>query len=269
MEIIRFSFFGLMFVLLLSATVVSADARDQFQQAVSLSKQGDWKQAVKLFQQVASEQPDWPEPKNNLAVALLKLGQVEQARQTLEQAVISQASFKVAQANRQRLYDHLAANAYEKALGNSGSLQLPNLQLLDSIQQATVQPVQQSVVTDPVADITSLIHQQLNQWSSAWSESNVDAYLACYSPRFKPFERDMDYQQWRYQRRLRLKSSQDVKISLDDIKVFVDPKGDSALVEFVQLYRSANYTDKVIKQLLLNHDNKQWLIISERVIKAL
>ena len=94
MEIIRFSLFTMVFALLLSGIVVAADVHDQFQQAISLSKQGDWKQAAKLFQQVASEQPEWPEPKNNLAVALLKLGQVEQARQVLEQAVTSQPKFQ-------------------------------------------------------------------------------------------------------------------------------------------------------------------------------
>ena len=99
MEILKFSLFGLMFAILLSGNIARADEHGLFQQAISLSKQGDWKQAAELFQQVASAQPDWPEPKNNLAVALLKLGQVEQARQILEQAVTSQASFKVAQEN--------------------------------------------------------------------------------------------------------------------------------------------------------------------------
>lgn len=258
-----------MLALLLTGTGVSADARNQFQQAVSLSKQGDWKQAAELFRQVASEQPNWPEPKNNLAIALLKLGQLEQARETLEQAVTSQPSFKVAQGNRQKLYDHLAAKAYEKALGNSSSLELPDLQLLDSIQQANVKPVPQTVVNHQLVDMDSLIHQQLNHWSSAWSGSDIDAYLACYSPRFKSFEQDMDFQQWRYQRRIRLKSAQKVEVSLDNIKLYYDQQGDTALVEFVQLYRSATYADKVIKQLLLSHDNNQWLIISERVIKAL
>lgn len=269
MEITRFSLFTIVFALLLSGIVVAADVHDQFQQAISLSKQGNWKQAAKLFQQVASEQPEWPEPKNNLAVALLKLGQVEQARQILEQAVISQPSFKVAQGNRQKLYDHLAAKSYEKALGNSGSLSLPNLELLDSIQQTTAQPVLETLDTDPVAEADTLIRQQLNLWSTAWSGSDIDAYLACYSPRFKSFEQNIDFQQWRYQRRIRLKSSRNVAINLDNIKVFFDQQANTALVEFVQSYRSVNYTDKVIKQLLLSFENKQWLITSERVIKAL
>ena len=269
MEIIKFSLFGLMFAILLSGNIARADEHGLFQQAISLSKQGDWKQAAELFQQVASAQPDWPEPKNNLAVALLKLGQVEQARQILEQAVTSQASFKVAQENRQKLYDHLAARAYEKALGNSASLELPNLQLLDSIQQVSVQPVLTAEVTETVVNADVMIRQQLDHWSSAWSAAMVDDYLACYSSRFKAFEQDIDFQQWRYQRRIRLKSARKVEISLDNIKVFLDQQGNAALVEFVQLYRSASYTDKVIKQLLMSLENNQWLITSERVIKAL
>ena len=114
-----------------------------------------------------------------------------------------------------------------------------------------------------------MIRQQLKLWSIAWSGSDVEAYLACYSPRFKSFEQNINFQQWRYQRRIRLKSSQNVAINLDNIKVFFDQQGNTALVEFVQAYRSVNYTDKVIKQLLLSFENKQWLITSERVIKAL
>lgn len=265
----RFSMFSMVLAILLSGAAVAMDVHNQFQQALVLSKQGDWKQAAKLFQQLASEQPDWPEPKNNLAVALLKLGQLEQARQNLELAVTSQSSFKVAQDNRQKLYDHLAAKAYEKALGNHSSLPPPDLQLIDSIQQATVQIAQPTAVTAAVADSDRVIRQQLGVWSGAWSEADIDAYLACYSPRFKSFDQDIDYQQWRYQRRIRLKSSKNVDISLDNIKVFLDQQGNTALVEFVQFYRSANYNDKVIKQLLLNHENNQWLITSERVIKAL
>jgi len=268
MENIRFSVFAIVLAMLLSGTALASDMHRQFQQALSLSKQGEWQQAADLFQQVAKEQPDWPEPKNNLAVALLKLGQAEQARQSLELAVTSQSSFKVAQDNRQKLYDHLAAKAYEKALGNNGDLQPPELQLIDSIQQASV-PVAQAVVVTQAADADAIIRQQLDRWSGAWSGADTESYLACYSPQFKSFDQKIDFQQWRYQRRIRLKSSKNVAISLDAIKVFLNQQGNTALVEFVQYYRSANYNDKVIKQLLLIHENNQWLITSERVIKAL
>ncbi|MFW2374499.1 MAG: tetratricopeptide repeat protein [Gammaproteobacteria bacterium] len=265
----RFSVFGMVMAMLLSATALAADLHIQFEQALSLSKQGEWQQAAELFQQLAKQQPDWPEPKNNLAVALLNLGQLEQARQSLELAVTSQSSFKVAQDNRQKLYDHLAAKAYEKALGNNGNLQPPELQLIDRIQQATVQVVEPVAVTDFTTDKDDMIRQQLDLWSGAWSKADADAYLACYSPRFKSFDQNIDLQQWRYQRRIRLKSSKNVDISLDNIKVFLDQQGNTALVEFIQFYRSAIYNDKVIKQLLLSHENDQWLITSERVIKTL
>lgn len=275
MGMIRIVLTPLMLALLLTGTAASADAYDQFQQAVKLSKQGEWTQAAELFQWVASEQSDWPEPKNNLAVVLLKLGQVEQARLALEQAIISQTSFKVAQLNRQKLYDYLAAKSYEKALGNSGELDLPRLEMLDTVQQAASSAVMPDkvehhpVVSDDTIDIDGVIRQRVSLWSKAWSGSDVDTYLSCYSPQFKPFEQNLDFNQWRYQRRIRLESSQKVSINIDNVEVYLKPKGNIALVEFVQSYVSANYTDKVIKQLLLSYENDQWLITSERVLKAL
>jgi len=113
-----------------STVRVVPDDHSLFSHAVNLSEQGKWLEAARLFTAIAARHPAWPEPKNNLAVAMLNLGKMDLAQQALEDAVGSQPSFRTAQDNRQRLYDYLAAIAYDRALGKSAQTAPPKLDLL-------------------------------------------------------------------------------------------------------------------------------------------
>ena len=64
----------------------SADLK-LFNKAVQMSTDGDWSGAEKIFRDVAQRNPGWPEPKNNLAIVLYNAGKLEQARQSLDEAV--------------------------------------------------------------------------------------------------------------------------------------------------------------------------------------
>ena len=100
-----------------------------FKQGVQLSTDGEWSNAERIFRGIAERNPSWPEPKNNLAVALYKTGKLEQSHQAFEDAVTSLPSFKTAQINRQRLYDYSATLAYNKAVGNNNKPGMPTLEL--------------------------------------------------------------------------------------------------------------------------------------------
>jgi len=146
------SFLLLLFISASYADVLPVDkkpsARELFNQAVAMSVNEDWLVAEKIFRQLSLTHPEWPEPKNNLAIVLLKLGKVEQAQQAIESAVISLPSFKVAQENRKRLYDHAAAVAYYKAVGDNGKPVFPQIQLLHKIDAPILQePV---VIEEPL-----------------------------------------------------------------------------------------------------------------------
>lgn len=262
-------------------TLVVAEAKDiredesRFKQAVQLTEQGHWSQAADIFQAIAQNNPTWPEPKNNLAIALLKMGQIEQARQALEDAVISLPSFKVAQENRKRLYDHLAAVAYEKAVGKTEPLELPEFHLLAEINviemEAAVQ-LEQSIAqvdTESTGDLLAQLSHLVHDWSQAWSRADVEQYLSFYSTAFIPADPQIDYNQWRQQRSVRLRLSQGVNISLDNIRIYFDTDQSRALAEFSQQYQSATYNDTVIKQLVLGLEEKRWQILAERVIQQL
>lgn len=280
-------FFATLVLLFSSIIAVAKDAApvddyQQFKQAVTLSQQGSWQQAAEIFAAIAERNPSWPEPKNNLAVSQLNMGQVEQAKHALESAVTSLPSFKTAQDNRQRLYDHLAAVAYSKALGIEEKQKLPALDLLTEIKLAEKpkpeQLVVEKIVEVPVTAIASddsdvdhvnKIRQGLLSWSSAWSQADTDNYLSAYSTRFQPSDQRKDYTQWRNIRRARLKSSSSTQVELENIKVYLDTDNSQALTEFIQHYKSASYQDKVLKQMHLALENGQWLILSERVIQQL
>ena len=247
------------------------DDRQLFTQAVALSAQGKWSEAATLFQQISQRQPAWPESKNNLAVALLQLGQLEQAQRALDAAVTAQASFKTAQQNRQRLYDYLAAIAYEKAMGTKNGTAMPKLELLTQLSEAEPVIIESAaVVMSPPAQTetqVNAIKQVLALWSKAWSDADINTYLAAYSREFRPSEPGSDYTQWQNSRRVRLANASNTRVRLENIRIYLDMNAQQALAEFVQYYQSASYQDKVLKQMYLTRQQDRWLILEERVIQ--
>jgi len=295
--------------LLLPAMAVAADTAQAeplsdealFARAVSLSEQQQWAEAETLYRALLKSRPQWPEPKNNLAIVLLKTGRLEQAKQMLEQAVVSSPSYRVAQTNRSQLYNYLATQAYHKALGERSELEPPTLDLIGEIHQnikLVEKPVEVIVekrvevpvkvfVEKPVIDrseftrteqvdlsaerdqqIKQQIQQQLARWSQAWSAGDYATYMQTYSSEFDPGDPTTSLAEWKNIRHAKLKYTKDTQVTLDKLRVFVEASAQYALVEFVQAYRSASYSDTVLKQLYMTKSDNNWRILSERVIKT-
>ena len=275
----KLKFFVSIILFALLSQSVLADDRDVFNRALNLSQQGQWQQAADLFAQVASRNPQWPEPKNNLAVSLINLGKITEAQQALDAAVVSRSSFSVAQTNRQRLYDYLAAQAYSKALSQKSLATPPVLDLISTLDlPATEAPpvvvaqATQAVITPPVAnhkaisqDTAITLEAFVNNWAQAWSTGSVKNYLMAYSQRFKPDE-GKSFEQWADFRRLRLQSASNTKVDVQDLHVYIDISQQQAVVEFIQGYTSSTYSDRTVKQLLLTLEGNNWRILAERVI---
>lgn len=286
-----------------STSAVAETPTDEtlFARAVSLSEQQQWEEAENLYRELLESHPQWPEPKNNLAIVLLKTGRLEQAKQMLEQAVVSSPSYRIAQANRSQLYNYLATQAYHKALGEPAELALPRLDLIMQIHQnikLIEKPVEvivekrvevpvEVIVEKPVIDrsefvrtqqvdssaernqqIQREIRQQLTRWSEAWSAGDYETYIRVYSSEFDPGEPTTSLAEWKNIRHAKLKYSKNTRVTLDRLRVFVEASAQYALVEFVQDYRSANYSDTVLKQLYMAKNDNNWRILSERVIKT-
>lgn len=276
--------FAPILLLMLVSQSALADDREVFYRALALTKQDQWQQAADLFAQVASRNPQWPEPKNNLAVSLLNLGKVTEAQQALDAAVVSRSSFSVAQNNRQRLYDYLAAQAYSKALSQKSIATPPALDLISALDLPAVETVvaappavAPAVTPPPVAakpDIKTPVSNTatvmgieafVNGWAQAWSGADVKTYLAAYSAHFNPDD-GKSIEQWADTRRVRLTTASQTRVDVQNLHIYLDASQQQAVAEFIQSYTSRTYRDRTVKQLLLSKEDNGWRILAERVI---
>lgn len=315
-----------------------------FEIAISLGQKGEWAQAEKIYRGLLARHKQWPEPRNNLAIILLYAQRVDEAKQLFEQAVVSSISFRVAQQNRSRLYEYLASQAYDKALGNDTSMAMPHFELIQKINLAVKiiekevivekiifleaenkangisENIQQGIAKENIAvdlpieampenlsenrsekeatvtesslgsgqqenlnstvkskpealnnaanKISEVIKRQLGDWSNAWSRGDFDAYIQHYADDFVPYDGAKSYRHWKNNRRLKLKFTKNVKLSIQQLQVYIEAESAFALVEFVQNYESASYHDQVLKQLYMKKQNEHWFILSERIIKT-
>lgn len=266
------------------------DDKILFEQAVELSLQSQWSQAEIIYRELIKRNKNWPEPSNNLAIILLKTNRIDEAKKTFEQAVSSSPSYKITQQNRTQLYNYLAKQAYDKVLGAESNVVLPELEFIQTINQSVkiiekkVEKIiiQKEYIETPTAplsiekvnpennkqkNISKVIEQQLLGWSRAWSQGDFERYLKIYSENFTPSDSRKTYTQWKNIRRARLRFTQGVNITIDQLRVFVEPENEYALVEFLQTYQSDSYSDKVLKQMYMHYQQGSWLILSERTIK--
>lgn len=272
--LVKFIFCLLLLPIIVYAKQAPIDDAVLFKHAVSLTEKGRWSDAAILFKNIANRHPAWPEPKNNLAIALFQLGETDQAQQAIEDAVVSLPSFKVAQFNRKQLYDHAAAIAYYKAVGGSERPQRPKLTILKNVKKASLL-ANPAVIDAGLSDeqsralIINSISKSIITWSKAWSNINIEDYLLAYSGDFIPFDSGNDYTHWRIMRRAKFQFSSSLSIKLTNMHVYLNENGKQAVAEFIQNYKSARYQDSVHKQLRLIYENERWLILSERVLKQI
>jgi tetratricopeptide (TPR) repeat protein len=273
--------------------IVTENDNELFAKAVQLSSQQQWAQAEPIYRDLIKRNSNWPEPGNNLAILLVNTERMDEAKQVIEQTVSSTPAYRIAQQNRTLLYNFLATQAYDKALGEKPNNELPELELIKSLYQPVkiiekekIIEVEKVVIvkqleeqsqlseaavatsTNDQEQINKLITQQLLGWSRAWSQGEFDSYMLAYSQNFMPSDARKTYAEWKNIRRARLKFTRGVKVEIEQIRVFVGPQGDYALVEFIQNYHSDSYNDKVLKQMYMHNKHNNWLILSERTIKT-
>jgi len=233
-----------------------------FAQAVQLSSQNLWAQAEPIYRELIQRNKEWPEPANNLAIVLFKTNRIDEARALLEQAVISSPSYRVTQNNRTHIYNYLAAQAYDKALGSNHTIMPPELEIIETIYQPVKiieieveKIVEQSerealspvvnkpntnkpdvhkpvdmpanIPSDQRESIGEQIKQRLNAWSRAWSQGDFDYYIQTYSKDFLPSDARKTFSEWKNIRRAKLKFTQSVNVDIERLRVFVEPHEDA------------------------------------------
>ena len=109
----------------------------QLLKATLLAKTGFLAQAETLLNELREKYPDRPEPLNNLAVIYAEAGDNSRAIQTLQSAFKTHPSYAQVYQNLSDMYAVLAAEAYNKALGVSGTDRGPQLVSLNQFGYPT------------------------------------------------------------------------------------------------------------------------------------
>jgi ketosteroid isomerase-like protein len=115
-----------------------------------------------------------------------------------------------------------------------------------------------SVAIDPTIEVTAL----LQQWATAWSSKDFDAYAAFYGDGFKtPQFRSKSA--WLKFRQPRVMGNEDIQVTIED--VFVDAvKNGKIDVAFVQRYTSRALKIRSVKRMVMENTADGWKIVSER-----
>ncbi len=111
--------------------------------------------------------------------------------------------------------------------------------------------------SEVVAGMAALVRQ----WAQAWSDQQVDDYLACYSRGFLP-PGNLSRETWEAQRRQRITRPRFVKLSVEFLESeFID--GGRGWIRFRQSYWSNTFSDTVTKKLELILEDGEWKILQE------
>ncbi|WP_127478214.1 tetratricopeptide repeat protein [Sulfurivermis fontis] len=106
----------------------------------------------------------------------------------------------------------------------------------------------------------------LEGWARAWSQQNVDAYLAYYDAAYAP--EGMSRHAWEEERRSRLSRPAWIKVELEDVQVAA-PAPATVVVDLRQRYASPGYKDITLKRMTLALRDGNWMITSETNLKVL
>lgn len=122
------------------------DLQTLFFTALAFQKNNQPEQARRYYEQIISSHPELPEPRNNLAMVYLRLGEHDRAIDMLIESLNTHPAYATAWQNLSNLYKGLASEAYRKALSEEhntssvlDSIQLIALQSLDTAPSATAQ----------------------------------------------------------------------------------------------------------------------------------
>jgi adhesin transport system outer membrane protein len=117
---------------------------------------------------------------------------------------------------------------------------------------------EKSVETDPTIEVTGV----LQQWATAWSNKDFDAYAGFYGDGFKtPQFRSKSA--WLKFRQPRVMGNEDIQVTIEDVYWDV-VKGGKINVVFVQRYTSRSLKIRSVKRMVMENTADGWKIVSER-----
>lgn len=276
-------------------------ANTQFLTAYAHQMTGETDKAIKMYQALIRDNPEMPEPRNNLAMIYLEKGDYDQASQLLVSAINTNISYATAYANLSRIYKGIASEAYRRAISQSDEpakythdIELTAITWLDNQDTATATqiaslPTTKATSTDPVvkkpaakiatvavskptptlvnaANQDTLLIEKVRNWAKAWSNKDFASYTASYASGYRG--RFPTHARWVNHRRGRILRPGNIEVKVTDFTV-KQRGADRATVDFTQAFSSPRYSDRVVKRLEFNRVGSQWKIASERVLSVL
>ena len=269
------------------------DPQAMFMKGIILVESGKRDDAIKTFTDLTSKYPNLPEPYNNLAVLYADAGEYDKAKKALETAIKTHPSYATAHENLGDIYARMASEAYDKALqlDNGNSRAQSKLSLIKDLfgtgnkmvakvdaakttktgtmpirpadkkvePAKTVEPAKAPV--DTTADDERSVNDAVSNWANAWSNQDVNKYLASYANNFKT-PKGESRKAWEQQRRERISTPKSISVELLNQNVTIVDNNNSK-VRFKQSYKGAGNAIRTDKTLLLKKENGNWLIEQE------
>jgi tetratricopeptide (TPR) repeat protein len=106
------------------------------------------------------------------------------------------------------------------------------------------------------------IRNAIAAWAKAWSQKDMNRYLAAYGSSFSPADK-MTRAKWESDRRVRIVSKKTISVDVNNLKI--DLAGNKATAHFQQVYESDNFKGNSHKTLEMVKQGDRWLITRETV----
>jgi tetratricopeptide (TPR) repeat protein len=273
------------------------DSNTRFLTAYAYQMTGKTDKAIKMYEDLIRDEPQLPEPRNNLAMIFLEQGDYDHASQLLVSAINTRISYAIAYANLSQVYKGIASEAYRRAISQSSEtdkythdIELTAITWLDSsstesatqivslpsatliLPEATVKktPVAETDSATPslvnAANLDTLTIEKVMGWAKAWSSKDFDNYKASYAPDYR--DKFNTHAQWVKHRRGRILRPGDIKVEVSNFSV-KQRNANKVTVDFTQAFSSPGYSDRVVKRLDFERAGTQWKIAKERVLSVL
>ncbi len=115
----------------------------------------------------------------------------------------------------------------------------------------------------PAGPSPEVVLKVVDGWATAWTNNDVDGYLARYAPSFKTPDGE-PRKAWESERRARIAKPRKIEVRVESPKVTFND-ANRATVTFRQYYRSNTFKATASKTLVMVKSGNQWLIQEELV----
>ena len=112
-----------------------------------------------------------------------------------------------------------------------------------------------------------VVKSVIDEWKSSWENKDIEKYLSFYIDDYssKYFNNN---ELWKKDRKKRIENKSSIEIKITDLNItFNIEKNETANIKFIQNYKSEEYSDEVVKIIVLIKENFSWKIFSEEILK--